>query len=212
MHSGCGNVHVAYPLPTGQNILAYLICGCFYLDTVYFCFLPLLPFRTLQLLGCVLHGHPRCETCAFVCLLCRLLVSAPFYCCKCLLHLSMDFVSQEHGVPRNGPKDSNAGGWTCEILDRNETRWRKPRLSNAQRTAEKETELYPGSGPSWWGKTPTSCLLVLQRDTSRGVQGLGYKALAGQRLKNLCAQLAAWRRWRFDQTRSPLRGGLPLLL
>jgi hypothetical protein len=25
-------------------------------------------------------------------------------------HLSMDFVSQEHGVPCNGPKDSNAGG------------------------------------------------------------------------------------------------------
>jgi hypothetical protein len=24
--------------------------------------------------------------------------------------LSMDFVSQEHGVPRDGSKDSNAGG------------------------------------------------------------------------------------------------------
>jgi hypothetical protein len=24
--------------------------------------------------------------------------------------MSMDFVSQEHGVPHNGPKDSNAGG------------------------------------------------------------------------------------------------------
>jgi hypothetical protein len=24
--------------------------------------------------------------------------------------LSMDFVSQKHGVPRDGPKDSNAGG------------------------------------------------------------------------------------------------------
>jgi hypothetical protein len=24
--------------------------------------------------------------------------------------VSMDFVSQEHGVPRDGPKDSNAGG------------------------------------------------------------------------------------------------------
>jgi hypothetical protein len=114
------------------------------------------------------------------------------------LLLSMDFVSQEHGVPCDGPKDSNAGGWTCEILDRNETRWQKPRLSDVQRTAERETELYPGSGPSWLGKTPTSCLLVLQRDTSRGVQGLGYKALAGQRLKNLRTQLAAWRRSRFD--------------
>jgi hypothetical protein len=66
--------------------------------------------------------------------------------------------------------------------------------SNALRTAERDAELYPGSGPLWWGNTPTSCLLVLQRDTSRGVQGLGYKALAGQRLKNLRAQLAAWRR------------------
>jgi hypothetical protein len=26
------------------------------------------------------------------------------------LLVSMDFVSQEHGVPRDGPKDSNAGG------------------------------------------------------------------------------------------------------
>jgi hypothetical protein len=25
-------------------------------------------------------------------------------------NLSMDFVSQEHGVPRDGPEDSNAGG------------------------------------------------------------------------------------------------------
>jgi hypothetical protein len=102
------------------------------------------------------------------------------------------------GYHATDPKDSNAGGWTCEILDRNEARWRKPRLSDALRTAERETEIYPGSGPSWWGKTPTSCLLVLRRDTSRGVQGLGYKALAGQRLKNLRAQLAAWRRWRSD--------------
>jgi hypothetical protein len=29
--------------------------------------------------------------------------------------LSGDFVSQEHGVPHDGPKDSNAGGCTCEI-------------------------------------------------------------------------------------------------
>jgi hypothetical protein len=70
--------------------------------------------------------------------------------------------------------------------------------SNALHTAERDAELYPGSGPSWWGKAPTSCLLVLRRDTSRGVQGLGYKALAAQRLKNLRAQLAAWRRRRFD--------------
>jgi hypothetical protein len=41
--------------------------------------------------------------------------------------MSMDFVSQEHGVPHDGPNDSNAGGCTREILDRNETRRRKPR-------------------------------------------------------------------------------------
>jgi hypothetical protein len=59
----------------------------------------------------------------------------------------MDFVSQEHEVPCDGPKDSNAGGWTWEILDRNETRWRKPRV--VERTThclERDTELYPG-GP-----------------------------------------------------------------
>jgi hypothetical protein len=37
-----------------------------------------------------------------------------------LSNLSMDFVSQEHGVPHDRPKDSNARGWTWEILDRNE--------------------------------------------------------------------------------------------
>jgi hypothetical protein len=26
------------------------------------------------------------------------------------IEMSMDFVSQEHGVPRDGPKDLNAGG------------------------------------------------------------------------------------------------------
>jgi hypothetical protein len=37
-------------------------------------------------------------------------------------YLSKDFMLQEHGVPHDEPKDSNAGGCTCEILDRNETR------------------------------------------------------------------------------------------
>jgi hypothetical protein len=31
------------------------------------------------------------------------------------LWVSGDFVSQEHGVPHDGPKDSNAGGCTREI-------------------------------------------------------------------------------------------------
>jgi hypothetical protein len=35
--------------------------------------------------------------------------------------VSMDFMLQEHGVPHDGPKDSNAGGCKHEILDRNET-------------------------------------------------------------------------------------------
>jgi hypothetical protein len=29
--------------------------------------------------------------------------------------VSGDFMSQEHGVPHDGPKDSNAGGCTREI-------------------------------------------------------------------------------------------------
>jgi hypothetical protein len=82
MHSGCGKVHEACLLPTGQNILAYLICGWFCLGILYSRFLPRLPFHILRLLGCVLRGHPRCETCTFACLLYRLLASAPFYCCK----------------------------------------------------------------------------------------------------------------------------------
>jgi hypothetical protein len=36
--------------------------------------------------------------------------------------MSRDFVLQEHGVPHDGPKDSNARGCTREILDRNKTR------------------------------------------------------------------------------------------
>jgi hypothetical protein len=60
----------------------------------------------------------------------------------------MDFVSQEHGVPRDGPKDSNAGGWTLEILDRNETRWRKPRdIECTTHCKEGYAKLYLGSGP-----------------------------------------------------------------
>jgi hypothetical protein len=86
MHNGCNKVHEACLLPTGQNISAYLICGYFCLGILYSRFLPRLPFPTLHLVGCVLRGHPRCETCAFSCLLCRLLASAPFYCCKHLLH------------------------------------------------------------------------------------------------------------------------------
>jgi hypothetical protein len=34
----------------------------------------------------------------------------PQRCNHLVVLLSMDFVSQEHGVPRDGPKDSNVGG------------------------------------------------------------------------------------------------------
>jgi hypothetical protein len=52
--------------------------------------------------------------------------------------MSMDFVLQEHGVPPDGTKDSNAGGYTREILDRNETATEASRHQNAQRTAERK--------------------------------------------------------------------------
>jgi hypothetical protein len=54
-------------------------------------------------------------------------------------------------------------------------------VMGASRCRRAQTKIYLGSGPSWWGKTPTSCLLVLWRDNSRGVQGLVYKALIGRR-------------------------------
>jgi hypothetical protein len=53
--------------------------------------------------------------------------------------VSMDFVSQEHGVPHDGPKDSNAGGCTHEILDRNKTRRRKPRNAGEHNALQRET-------------------------------------------------------------------------
>jgi hypothetical protein len=51
----------------------------------------------------------------------------------------MDFVSQKHGVPHDGPKDSNAGGCTREILDRNKTWWWKPRDVGTHNTLQSET-------------------------------------------------------------------------
>jgi hypothetical protein len=69
-------------------------------------------------------------------------------------------------------------GWDLRSQWNTETE--ASRRRKAQRTAERDTKLYPSSGPLWWGKAPTSCLLVLRRDTSRGVQGLGYRALTGR--------------------------------
>jgi hypothetical protein len=51
----------------------------------------------------------------------------------------MDFVSQEHGVPHDGLKDSNTGGCTREILDRNETQRRKPRDAGEHSALQRET-------------------------------------------------------------------------
>jgi hypothetical protein len=88
--SGCGKVREACPPPMGQNIVAFLICDCFCLGTLYSHLLPRLPFRILWLLGCALRGHPCCETCTFgyvACLIRRLLVNAPFCYYKRILHL-----------------------------------------------------------------------------------------------------------------------------
>jgi hypothetical protein len=63
--------------------------------------------------------------------------------------LSMDFVSQEHGVPRDGPKDSNAGAERVRswiTMKHGDGSLESP---NTLPTAEKDTELYPGLGPSW---------------------------------------------------------------
>ena len=43
-------------------------------------------------------------------------------------------------------------------------------------TAEKKCDVYPGSGPSWRGKTPTSCLGVLHC-----LESLQYKGASGAR-------------------------------
>jgi hypothetical protein len=53
--------------------------------------------------------------------------------------MSMDFVSQEHEVPRDGPKDSKTGGCMREILDRNETRWWKARDAGEHNAPQRET-------------------------------------------------------------------------
>jgi hypothetical protein len=51
----------------------------------------------------------------------------------------MDFVSQEHRVPHDGPKDSNAGGCTRGILDHNKTRRWKPQDAGKHNTPQRET-------------------------------------------------------------------------
>jgi hypothetical protein len=68
---------------------------------------------------------------------------------KAHARVSMDFVSQEHGVPHDGPKDSNAGaehGRSWIVTKHGD---RSLVSSNAQHTSERDAKLYPGSGPSW---------------------------------------------------------------
>jgi hypothetical protein len=78
MHSGYGRVHGACLLPTGQSTLAFLFHDCFYLGTPCFRSLPRPFFHVPRLSDFALCGYPHCETCAFACLLCRLLVNVPF--------------------------------------------------------------------------------------------------------------------------------------
>jgi hypothetical protein len=63
--------------------------------------------------------------------------------------VSMDFVSQEHGVPRDGPKDSNTGAECGRSWIAMKHGDRSLESSNAQCTAERDAKLYPGLGPAW---------------------------------------------------------------
>jgi hypothetical protein len=56
--------------------------------------------------------------------------------------MSMDFVSQEHGVPHDGPKDSNAGGYTREIEIATITWRRKPRDAEEHNAPQKGTSSF----------------------------------------------------------------------
>jgi hypothetical protein len=70
----------------GPEYFGFLFQDCFCLGTPCFRSLPHPFFHILQLSNFALCSYPRCETCAFACLLCRLMVSVPFCCCKRLLH------------------------------------------------------------------------------------------------------------------------------
>jgi hypothetical protein len=83
--SGCGKVHEACLPSMGQNISAFLVRDYFCLGTPCSRRLPRPFFLILRLLDCVLCGYPCCETGAFACLLCPLLVNVLFCCCRHLL-------------------------------------------------------------------------------------------------------------------------------
>jgi hypothetical protein len=53
--------------------------------------------------------------------------------------MSMDFVSQEHGIPRDGPKDSNTGAERGRSWIATKHGDGSLETSNAQHTAERET-------------------------------------------------------------------------
>jgi hypothetical protein len=61
--------------------------------------------------------------------------------------MSMDFVSQEHGIPHDGPKDSNAGAEHGRSWIATKHGDGSLEMSNAQRTAERDTELTQVQGP-----------------------------------------------------------------
>jgi hypothetical protein len=62
----------------------------------------------------------------------------------------MDFVSQEHGVPHDtDPKIRTQGAIRVRSWIAMKHGDGSLETSNAHRTAERDTELYPGSGPSW---------------------------------------------------------------
>jgi hypothetical protein len=66
-----------------------------------------------------------------------------------LSSLSRGFMSQEHRVPHDGPKDSNAGAIHVRSRSQLNTAMEASRRRKAQCTTEGDTELYPGSGLSW---------------------------------------------------------------
>jgi hypothetical protein len=105
MCSGYSRAHGAYPLLMGQNTLAFLFPNCYFLSTLYFCFLPRSSFCILLLLGCILCDYPRCETCAFACFLCRLPVNVSLIARMmapekswCLVECPARWEPQEEGV------------------------------------------------------------------------------------------------------------------
>jgi hypothetical protein len=84
--NGFDKVRIAYPLPMGQSIFVFLRHVFLLPGTPCFRSLPRLFFHILLLPDFSLRGYLHCDTFASACLLCRLVVNVPFYCCMRLLH------------------------------------------------------------------------------------------------------------------------------